>query len=167
MPCWAALLLAVSEKGAGRGQGPGPSNPPPLRRRAAHGLPALLAEDILLQLGLTDGPAEPCRGPCGVLAALGRASLSPPVPSGPSSLIKLTLVVSGLWLCVRQPAPLLAVLLLSPAHRSAPLHTSWDEAAAACHWAGVRQSRELLRPRLPARPPFASAACLEAFHGPC
>lgn len=57
-------------------------------------------------------------------AALGRASqpTSPPYPPGPSSLIKLTLVVSSMWLCVRQPAPLLQLCSSALVPTDVPLH---------------------------------------------
>lgn len=83
--------VAVSEKGTGQGQGLAHLTPPSLHFRAAHGLPALLAENIFLQLGLTDTQELVQRGPC-VFCCSGQGLSAPQAPS----LIKLTLVVSSI-----------------------------------------------------------------------
>lgn len=178
----AALLVAVSEQGTGQGQGPGSSNPaslhcrawgqgpgssnpaphpPSLHCRAAHGLLALLAENLFLQLGLTAMRELGQRAMCCALL-LWAGPLSPPVPPGPSSLINLTLVVSSMWLCViSSSSP--AAQLFSPVTTAVPLHILLE--GSHCILLLVTEQEVSIRPRellslslLRHGSPFASAA---------
>lgn len=137
----AGLSCCAGGRAWGPGAVPGAGlalTPPPSHCRAAHGLPALLAENLFLQLGLTDAQEWVQSGHVMCSIALGGPRLCPPVPRGLfSNKSDSGRVPACGSVSTSQRLPW-QFCLLSPGHHSCSSShlPGMQPQQLPCHWAG-------------------------------
>lgn len=119
-------VVSCSADGNVRGHraGPGSSNPAPFPLLQSHSWTTCPpGRKSISTVGADNHAGAGAEWAMWCALLLWAGPLSPPAPPTPQApLIKLTLVVSSMWLCVRQPAPLLQLCSSALVPTDVPLH---------------------------------------------